>query len=65
MAGGGQSGISVGIGALALNLVSALVLVAIAWGAFKGSSEAQYQALQKQVDRLEARVERLANGGRQ
>ena len=43
---------------LALNLVTVLVLIAVAWGAFRGSSEAQFSAIQKQLDRLEQRFDR-------
>lgn len=64
MAGGGQRKIDLGIAAFAFNLISALVLIGVAWGGFKGGNEAQLQALQKQVDRLEARVDRMTGPDR-
>ncbi len=59
MAGGEPKRIDLTLVGLALNLVTALVLIAVAYGAFKGSSESQAYAVQKQLDRLESRVDRV------
>lgn len=46
----------------AISIVTAALLVAATWGQFRGGTDARLDAMQKQLDRVEGRVDRIRDG---